>query len=208
MTDKPKRQNKKKEQIAWEIKQKSEATRKRAFVTDTFFPLLQKYTHSIHQAKQVCKILQNDIMSTFNQGMKEPVSSLKLTEKVEGLNDEGSESYRALIDAFKDMTISEAMELIGGMPDAITGGMGVEERDRPLSELEFVDGTMRIKAKSTLQQQCAEAYCNEFRQLAEGAWVAYSKKLNEAGDAYYRAQGATIEEAVSNLKLQLHAPTN
>lgn len=194
MTDKPKRQNKKKEEIAWEMKQKADATRKRAFVSEVFFPLLQKHTNSIHQAKQVCKILQNDIMSTFNQGMKQPVSTLDLTAKVADATDEGSESYRALTEAFKDMTIAESVELIGGMPEAITGGLGVEEWGRSLSELEFVDGTMKIKAKPTLEDKAVAVECNEFRRLGDGTWVAYSIHEDR------RAMGKTLDEALTNLK--------
>lgn len=196
MTDKkPKRQNKKKEQIAWEIKQKTDATRKRAFVSEVFFPLLQKYTKSIHQAKQVCKILQNDIMSTFNQGMKQPVSTLDLTAKVGEADDEGSNSYRALTEAFKDLSIAEAVELIGGMPEAISGGLGVEEWGRSLSELEFVDGTMKIKPKPTLEDKALQAECNEFRRLGDGTWVAYSIHEDK------RAQGKTLDEALTNLRI-------
>lgn len=203
MTDKKPRKNKKKEEIAWEIKQKQEAARKRGFVAEVFFPALQKHTKSIHQAKTVCKILQNDIMSTFNQGMRNTVASLELAKKMEDDTTEGANAYRELIDAFKDLPISEALELIGGMPEAIEGGLSVEEWGRTLDDLEFVDGTMKIKPKPSLEDLAAEAKCNEFRQLGDGTWVAYSNQEGEL--EAIRAIGPTLEAALINLKANQNA---
>lgn len=193
-----KKKNKSKETIAWEMKQKQEATRKRAFVTDVFFPLLKKHTKTIHQAKQVCKILQNDIMSTFNMGMKNPVSTLDLAKKMEEDTTEGATAYKELLGAFKDLTISEALELIGGMPEAIEGGMSVEDRDRSLDEIDFVDGIMRVKPKYDLVELCKLAQCNDLRQMLDGNWFAYSKKLDSEMVAI-RTQGETPEAAVKAL---------
>lgn len=203
MTDKKPRKNKKKEEIAWEIKQKQEAARKRGFVAEVFFPALQKHTKSIHQAKTVCKILQNDIMSTFNQGMRNTVASLELAKKMEDDTTEGANAYRELIDAFKDLPISEALELIGGMPEAIEGGLSIEEWGRSLDDMEYLDGTMKIKPKPTIEELAAEAKCNEFRQLGDGTWVAYSNQEGEL--EAIRAIGPTLEAALINLKANQNA---
>lgn len=193
-----KKKNKSKETIAWEMKQKQEAIRKRAFVTDVFFPLLKKHTKTIHQAKQVCKILQNDIMSTFNMGMKNPVSTLDLTKKMEEDTSDGATAYRELAEAFKDVSISEAMELIGGMPEAIDGGLSIETWGRSLEDMNFEEGTMKLKPRFDLVEGCKLAQCNDLRQMLDGNWFAYSKKLDSEMMAL-RAQGETPEAAVKAL---------
>lgn len=198
MSDKP-RKNKSKDTLAWEMKQKQEATRKRAFVSDVFFPLLKKHTKSIHQAKQVCKIFQNDIMSTFNLGMQNKVETLDLAKKMDADTSEGADAYRELAKAFEALSITEALELVGGMPEAIDGGMSIDEWTRSLDEIDFIEGTMKLKPKFDIAAACMETECNDLRQLANGTWFAYSKKLTVKGEAYHRGQGATIPEALQAL---------
>jgi hypothetical protein len=199
MSDKKPRKPKKKDQIAWEMKQKQDATRKRAFVGEVFFPLLKKHTKSIHQAKQVCKIFQNDIMSTFNQGMKNPVATLDLAKKMEDDTSDGANAYRELAEAFKDLTIAEAAEIIGGMPEAIDGGLSMETWGRSLDDIDYVEGMMKLKQKPILEDVCKDASCNDLRQLGDGTWMAYSTKVDAEGIAF-RANGATPLEAVLALK--------
>lgn len=204
MTDKKPRKNKGKQEVAWEMKQKQDAARKRGFVGEVFFPVLQKHTKSIHQAKTVCKILQNDIMSTFNMGMKNNVSTLELAKKMEENTTEAGDAYRELVGIFNDLPITEALEIIGGMPEAIEGGLSVEEFGRSLADMEFVDGTMKIKPTDALGDALIAAECDDMRQMGDGKWMAYSKKSGP-DQVGYRAQGDTPLQAVLALKEIVHA---
>lgn len=145
MTDKTPRVNKTKDQIAWEMKQKAEAQRKRAFVAEHFFPMLLRRTKNVTQAKNFCKVFQNDVLSTFNQGMSKPLGELKMVDRFEGVENEAADAYRDAIDTFKDMPISEVMELFDGMPGAIEAAINLEQRERPLTDLEWSDGSLTVK---------------------------------------------------------------
>lgn len=192
-----------KEQLAYQMKQRQAAERKRAFITQHFFPFLQPMT--IHQAKTVCKVFQNDIMATFNEGMKNPVSTLTLEKKFDGEEGESAVTYRRLVAMFAEMSIADAAEIIGGMPQALEGALSVEDHTRNMTEVEWLaDGTMRIRKPEegnakAIKRLCEKAQCNDLRQLSNGTWVAYSKKLNTENLESLRAGGVTIEDALLKL---------
>lgn len=142
---KPAHENKSKEQIAYEMHQRQEALRKRKFVGEVFFPLLLAQDKSIQHTKNFCKILENDIMATFNEGMKQPLSTLGLEKKFEGQEDEAVVTYRGVLEAFKELPIGEALELISGLPGAIDAALAVKDRERPLSDFAWGDGNLEIK---------------------------------------------------------------
>ena len=192
------RVNKTKDQIAHEMKATAAAAKKRKFVTEKFFPVLQDCT--IHQAKQLCKLIQNDIMSTFNQGMSNLVSTLNISEKFAKDEDLASKKYKEVAGIFDDMSIADALEIIGGMPQAIEGSMLVEDKSRHMTEIEWNEnGSMMIKKPETLAVLCEKSHCADLRRLQmTGDWVAYSNKLG-SDDSALTARGADPYEAVSNL---------
>lgn len=200
---KEKRENKSKDQIAFEMKQKQEVERKRTFITEVLFPLLKEHTKTVREAKMFCKVVINDIQSTFNQGMKAPLSSLKLEEKFEKETDSGADAYRAVADAFADVSIAESLELLDGMPNAIDASINQENTNRPISDFDFKDGSfLPAPRKDPFFELLADTpLCNDFRQLADGSWVAYSTKMD--GDQAIRASGPNMAEALINLKAKL-----
>lgn len=141
-----KRENKSKDQLAWEMKQKADAQRKRTFVGEHFYPMLLAHLKTVTQAKNFCKVVQNDILSTFNQGMTRPVGGLNMQGRFKGMEEnEASKAYTAVLEVFKDMPIGEALELLDGMPGAIEAALQLETQNKPLSELEWKDGSLVIK---------------------------------------------------------------
>lgn len=141
-----KRENKSKDQLAWEMKQKAEAQRKRIFVGEHFYPMLLAHMTTVTQAKNFCKVVQNDILSTFNQGMAKPIGELNMQDRFKGMEENtASKAYAAVLEVFKDMPIGEALELLDGMPGAIEAALQAETQNKPLSELEWKDGSLVIK---------------------------------------------------------------
>lgn len=146
MTQKQPRVNKTKDQIAWEMKQKAEAQRKRTFIGEHFYPMLLAHMTNVTQAKNFCKVVQNDILSTFNQGMVKPLHELNMISRFDGMEaNEASMAYTAALEVFKDMPINEALELLDGMPNAIDAALQVKDRERPLSDLQWDDGSLIVK---------------------------------------------------------------
>lgn len=190
--------NKPKDQIAFEMKQKQETARKRKFVEEVLFPLLQEHTKSVREAKMFCKVIQNDILTTFNEGMRAPLSTLKIEQKFEKDNREGATAVRALVKAFKDTPINETLELLDGMPNAIDAALTYEDRDRLMKDLAFHDGIITATNENFDKLLKETPECNDFRQLADGTWVAYSKKVVHGGITIH-TQGETIYEALKNL---------
>lgn len=141
-----KRESKSKEQIAWEMKQKADAQRKRKFVGEHFFPMLLEHLKTVTQAKNFCKVVQNDIMSTFNQGMIKQLAVLNMTDRFKDMpENEASKAYTAVLEIFKDMPIGETLELLDGMPNAIDAALNASTQTLPLSDLEWGDGSLTLK---------------------------------------------------------------
>lgn len=140
------RENKSKDQIAWEMKQKAEAQRKRAFIGEKFFPMLLAHMSNVTQAKNFCKVVQNDILSTFNQGMVKPVGELKMADRFKDMKEnEASRAYSAVLEIFKDAPIGEALELLDGMPGAIEAALTSKTQNIPLTDFEWNDGSLTVK---------------------------------------------------------------
>lgn len=142
----PKRENKSKDQLAWELKQKAEAQRKRTFVGEHFYPMLLAHLKTVTQAKNFCKVVQNDIHSTFNQGMSKPLKDLNMNERFKDMKEnEATKAYTAVLEIFKDMPVNEVLELLDGMPNAIDAALTAKDRDRALTDLEWNDGSLTVK---------------------------------------------------------------
>lgn len=144
-TMKEKRENKSKEQIAWEMKQRQETERKRLFVKEHFYPMLLTHMKNVTQAKNFCKVVQNDILATYNQGMSKPMHELNMPARLEGVENEAADAYRAVLEIFKDAPVGEAVELLEGMPNAIDAALNQNDKERPLSDLEWNDGLLTVK---------------------------------------------------------------
>lgn len=186
------------------MKQRQQVERKRAFVNDVLWPLLVSQCKTVREAKMFCKVAINDIQSTFNKGMTEPLSTLKLDEKFKDETGQGAEAYRAFAAAFKDTAINETLELLDGMPNAIDAGLQYEDRDRELSGLDFKDGTILPKTSKSFERLLAEtALCNDFRQLGDGTWISYSVKIIPDTNSVYTGRGPTIRHALEDLNKTL-----
>lgn len=177
--------------------------RKRKFVGDVLWPFLKENTITVREAKMFCRVVINDVQSTFNEGMKAPLSTLKLEEKFDKEDSKGTIVYRKFIELFKDVPINETLELVDGLPNAIDAGLQFEDRDRALTELEYADGVLTAKKGNAVDGLLKETpICNDFRMLGDGTWVAYSMKYDDA-EHVIRANGATLSEALINLRAKL-----
>lgn len=195
------RVNKSEEQIAFEMKQKAETARKRKFVSDVLFPFLKNHTKTTREAQMLCKVAQNDILTSFNGGMNAPISSLKLGDKFKDETDEGAKVYVLLAKLFEDVPINETLELLDGMPQAIDAALTFENRERNIGDLTFNNGTILAQGFHELLAKTPE--CNDFRQLADGVWVAYSTRVKPGESSVYTGRGKTIQEALAELNKNL-----
>lgn len=140
---KPKRVQKSKAQILQEMKQqemmeaqRKEVDRRRVIAKETLFPILLKYSQSIRHAQQICKIVENAIITLHNNelGMK-VLSDLQLDQHFKG-DDEASVAFREILEAFKAEKLTTCLEVIGGMSGGIDSFIAEETKNRKLTELQ------------------------------------------------------------------------
>lgn len=132
---KPKRINKTKEQLIKELETQAKVKVYRAFVKDEFYPLLLEATTSIDDAKYLLGSFSNMLMEQFLGLMKEKkFVELELEKKLDS-KAENYESYKKILDIFKDKNIFDARELIEGMKEEIDMMITNELKERKLETL-------------------------------------------------------------------------
>lgn len=137
-----KRHNKSKEEILQEQrqkefaqKQKEETERRRVVAKDILFPILLKNSKSIRHAQNICKIMENSILTLHNNQLAtKSLSELELAQHFAG-DDEASTTFREMLEAFKDEKLNACLDVIGGMNGAIDSFIAQESNTRSLTEL-------------------------------------------------------------------------
>lgn len=136
-----KRQQRSKEQIAFEMKQKQEYERSRTIARDNIWPVLEKYATDAKHAEQTLQVFK----TVINQMMQMPyvemtVGGLKMDEQLTKEDKApDKELHAGLIEALKDVKIVDAMKLLEGMAGSINGYTMNLAGKKPMSELTIDD---------------------------------------------------------------------
>ncbi len=118
-----KRENKSKEQLAYEMKVREEAERQKRIVKEVLYPALKKHATSIQHAQRTCEIFKTVIMQAMQLPFKDKqMNYLNLKEELTKEKDvQDKELYAKLIDGFDDVAITDTLKLLEGMGGAIDG---------------------------------------------------------------------------------------
>jgi hypothetical protein len=134
---KPKRENKSREQLIVEADNKKEVTRKRELIVDSFYPALIGATVSVDEAKSLVNAIGTLLMEEVLKTMRDR----QFTEVIENLHanlcrdGERSVEIQALLDTLKGENLFVAREIIEGMTRAIETMIMEEMRSRKLDTL-------------------------------------------------------------------------
>lgn len=108
--------------------------RKRELAKNKLYPFLCDNSTSVRDAMVMCQSIQVSIQTAFNnQMLKTTVESLGLNDMVAKNPD--FEKYRTLLDMLAKENVSDALDIIGGMPSAIESFIKEEMTKRPLKEI-------------------------------------------------------------------------
>ena len=141
--NKPKREQKSKEQLMHEMRQremqeaqKKEIERRRVIAKDVLYPILLKNSKSIRHAQNICKIMENSIMTLHNNQLAtKSLAELELAQHFKG-DDEAHITFKEILDAFKDEKLNSCLDIIGGMSGAIDSFVTQELTTRTLDDLQ------------------------------------------------------------------------
>jgi hypothetical protein len=132
----PARENKTKEQVEADIKQRQEIERQRKIVIEKLWPLLLRHSKSIgdaHQFVEVCKI---SIQTAFNRQMfVQTVADTKMYDMLDSKAPRNDE-YREFLDMFQNEKIKMAIDLITGVSQEIERLLRKEQAGRKLDTLQ------------------------------------------------------------------------
>ena len=134
---KEKQKHKTKEQLLAEAEQQRNVQRLRDKVNKEVTPILLELP--IEKAKMVCQTSAIAIKQSFNNKMTEmKVSDLKL---LEGMNQKAPdyEVFKNFITLVQDEKISDALQIIEGMPQKIESFLRKENNERLLASLPMQD---------------------------------------------------------------------
>lgn len=118
-----KRQNKSKEQIAFEMKQKAEYEHSRKIAREQIWPVIAQYATDAKHAEQTLQVFKTVITQMMQMPYQDmTIGGLKMNEqltKEEKAPDR--EFHMGLIEALADIKIVDAMKLLDGMAGSISG---------------------------------------------------------------------------------------
>jgi hypothetical protein len=116
------------------LKKSQEVTKQREFVKTKLYPYLLENTTSIEDAKMFIQTAGLVTKQQFMNGMmKTLVKDLKLKEMQ--ADTELVKRYNGLFDLVEDMTVTDALKIIEGMPGEIDRMVSEENAKRKLAEL-------------------------------------------------------------------------
>jgi hypothetical protein len=126
---------KSKEQIEAEEKAAKEVERKRSKAKNDFYPLLEKYSSNIANAKTFCDVLSVSVRQAFqNRTKTTKIVDLGLAEMLNP-DDARFKEYNEAFMMFADENMNDALEIIEGMSHAIDGFIKEEMQTRNLKTL-------------------------------------------------------------------------
>jgi hypothetical protein len=115
--------------------QKKEVQRKREIARNRLYPFLLDNSKSIQDAQVFCQSVSIAINQAFTNKKKEfKVKEFGLIEQLDKNNSE-FKRYKEILEMFEDENLSDALEIIEGMNNAIDGFIREENTKRSLETL-------------------------------------------------------------------------
>lgn len=113
--------NKSKEEIAKEMKIKSETERLRKFSKDIFYPFLKKNTESVSDARQFLQIIDVAVKAEFNEGLRTTtVGDLNMNSKIrKTAPDSKSKRYSDVFSMFENENLTSFTRIVGDFQQVI-----------------------------------------------------------------------------------------
>ena len=116
-----KRQNKSKEQIAQEMKDKGEIAEMKALAQSSILPVLIKHNQTAAQAVQVLEVMKQVALGKMNQSwVDKPFKEIGLAEELAlDKTAESSEMYASIITSFNEVPVAKVMKMLDVMSRVI-----------------------------------------------------------------------------------------
>lgn len=130
-----KQKHKNKEELIKDAEIQKEVIRKRNKAKDELYPLLLRESKNIEDASVFCQSVGIAINQAFNNKKRE--LKIKDLNLISQLDEKGKEyaRYKAILEMFAEENLKDALEVINGMPDAISGFIREETLNRKLDSL-------------------------------------------------------------------------
>ena len=132
---------KSKTQIEAEMRQLEEYNRHRKIAREIIFPVIMTYATDAKNAENTINIFKSVITTMMQMPYRDmTIGGLKMDEQLTKEEKAPDRDFHmALIDALRDIKISDAMKLLDGMAGAINGyTMGIAGK-KPMSEITIDD---------------------------------------------------------------------
>lgn len=136
-----KRQPKSKEQLRAEQRQIEEYTRNRKIARELLWPVIMTYATDAKSAENTINIFKSVVTTMMQMPYRDmTIGGLKMDEQLTKEEEAPDRDFHmALIDALRDIKISDAVKLLDGMAGSINGyTMGLAGK-KPMSEITVDD---------------------------------------------------------------------
>ena len=116
-----KRQNKSKEQIAQDMKNRGEIAEMKALAQNSILPVLIKHNQTAAQAVQVLEVMKQVALGKMNQAwVDKPFKEIGLAEELAlDKTAESSEMYSEIITSFNEVPVAKVMKMLDVMSRVI-----------------------------------------------------------------------------------------
>ena len=116
-----KRQNKSKEQIAQDMKNRGEIAEMKALAQNSILPVLIKHNQTAAQAVQVLEVMKQVALGKMNQAwVDKPFKEIGLAEELAlDKTAESSEMYSEIITSFDEVPVAKVMKMLDVMSRVI-----------------------------------------------------------------------------------------
>ena len=132
---------KSKEQLAHELKVRTEAQKGKKIVSEILFPILHEHATTISNAERMTEIFKTIIMLAMQRPFKDKnVGDLDFSEDLNSEKDDKSKViFEAFVEGFKDIPIPEAVKILQEFEGGINAYFQNESRTRKFDTLELKD---------------------------------------------------------------------
>lgn len=130
-----------KEQIAQQLKLRSEAEKGKKVVREILYPILHEHATTISNAGRMCEIFKAVMMVAMQRPFKDKnVGDLDFSEDLNNEKDDKSKViFEAFLEGFKDIPIPEAVKILQEFEGGINAYFQNESRIRKFDTLELKD---------------------------------------------------------------------
>lgn len=133
--------NKSKEQLAHELKLRSEAEKGKKIVREILFPILHEHATTISNGERMTEVFKVIIMQTMQRPFKDKlIGDLDFSEDLNNEKDEKSKAiFEAFVNGFKDVPIGDAVKILQEFEGGISAYFQNESRTRKFDTLTLKD---------------------------------------------------------------------